>query len=127
MASQEGNATYAAAPKVSRSFAINNPAKQNQTIAFAALPNRTLGDPPFTLSATASSGLAVSFSSATPASCTVGGSSVALLAAGTCTIIAAQDGDSSFNAAADATQSFLIASNAPPASNAKLYLALTLR
>jgi hypothetical protein len=127
VASQAGDSIYKAAPNVSRSFAINNPAKQNQTIAFAALPNRTLGDPSFQLSATASSGLPVGFSSDAPAICTVSGTTVALLSAGTCTIVAAQAGDGSFNAAADVTRSFLIASNAPPPSSTIVYLPITQR
>jgi CSLREA domain-containing protein len=126
-AHQVGNATYKAAPDVAQSFIVNSPAKQNQAISFAALPNRTLGDPPLSLSATASSGLPVAFSSGTPAACTVSGTTVTLLSAGTCTIIASQDGNGGFNAAADVTQSFLIANNAPPAPNAIVYLPITLR
>src|SRR5215207_4501918 len=38
------------------------PAKLDQTITFGAVGNKTFGDPDFTVSATASSGLAVSFS-----------------------------------------------------------------
>jgi CSLREA domain-containing protein len=127
VASQAGDASYNAAPNVSRSFTINSPAKQNQAISFAALPNRTLGDPPFSLSAAASSGLLVGFSTSTPAACTVSGTTVALLSTGTCTIIASQDGDGSFNAATDVTQSFLIANNAPPLPNAIVYLPITVR
>ena len=127
VAAQAGDSSYNAAPVVSRSFAINSPAKQNQAISFGALPNRTLGDAPFSLSATASSGLPVGFSSGTPAACTVSGTTVTLLSAGTCTIIASQDGNGGFNAAADVTQSFLIANNAPPAPNAIVYLPITLR
>ncbi len=129
VASQAGNTTYNAAPNVSRSFAINNPAKQNQAISFAALPNKTLGDPPFIISANASSGLPMSFSSSTPAICTVSGTTIALLSAGTCTIVATQDGDAAFNPAADVTRNFLIVSNAPPppAANTIIYLALTVR
>ena len=54
-ASQAGNATYAAATPVTRSFTVS---KASQTITFAALSNKTLAQSPVTVSATASSGLA---------------------------------------------------------------------
>jgi hypothetical protein len=67
-----------------------------------------LGAPPFTVSATASSGLAVSFASVTPTVCTVSGSTVTLVAAGTCTIHAMQTGNTNFAAATPVNQSFLV-------------------
>jgi Carboxypeptidase regulatory-like domain/MBG domain len=82
-------------------------AKANQTITFAALPNKTLGQPDFTVSASASSALAVSFA-ATTATCSVSGSAVHLTSAGLCTIKASQAGNGNFNAAADVSQSFTI-------------------
>src|SRR5205814_3534251 len=57
-ASQAGNANFNAAPDVPQSFNI---AKANQTITFNALANKTFGDADFNVSATASSGLSVSF------------------------------------------------------------------
>lgn len=83
-----------------------------QTISFGPLGNKAANDPPFTLSATASSGLPIGFSSATPAACT---------------IVAAKNGDGSFNPATDVAQSFLIASNAPPVPNTIIYLPITMR
>ena len=56
-----------------------------QTITFAALPDKTLGAPPFAISATATSGLPVTFGSSTPGVCTVTSNTVTLAAAGTCT------------------------------------------
>src|SRR5205823_4320217 len=53
-ASQGGNADYEPSPSVSHTFAI---VRAGQTIAFAPLPDRTLGDPPFSVIATTSSGL----------------------------------------------------------------------
>ena len=49
---QAGNANYLAAPTVNQSFTV---AKASQTIAFAALSGKTYGNPPFAVSATASS------------------------------------------------------------------------
>src|SRR5262249_50846173 len=84
--------------------------KQTQTITFAALPGRTFGDPDFTVSATASSGLPVSFSAS--GNCTVTGSTVDIQAAGSCTITASQAGDATWAAAPDVPQSFTIAKGA---------------
>src|SRR5207247_517802 len=82
--------------------------KADQTITFGALGNKTYGDADFTVSATASSGLTVSFSSQTTATCTVSGTTVHIVAAGTCTIRASQDGDLNYNAAPNVDQSFTI-------------------
>jgi len=102
-ASQAGNADYNAAPDEDRTFAIN---KANQTITFAGLADKTYLDPDFTVSATASSGLAVSFVAA--GSCTVSGATVHITGAGSCTITASQAGDGNYNPAPDAPQSFTI-------------------
>jgi len=106
-ANQAGNATYAAAPQVAMSF---NVAQESQSIAFAAVPAKVYGAAPFTISATSSSGLAVSaFTSATTSICTVSGSTVTILAAGTCTIDANQTGNANVSAAPQAATSFAVA------------------
>ncbi|HHW86752.1 MAG TPA: hypothetical protein GX400_11165, partial [Chloroflexi bacterium] len=105
VASQGGNDGYNPAPEVSRSF---NVAKANQTINFAALSNRPLGSAPFPVSATASSGLAVTFASMTPSTCTVSGATVTLIAEGVCTIRAQQGGNANYNAAPNVDRSFTI-------------------
>src|SRR6266436_6495687 len=84
-----------------------NVLKANQTISFGSLPNKTYGDPDFTVSATASSGLGVSFGAS--GQCTIGGNLVHLTAPGSCTITASQAGNSNYNAAPNAPQSFTIA------------------
>jgi hypothetical protein len=81
--------------------------KADQTISFAALGNKTFGDADFTVSATASSGLPVSFAAA--GGCTVSGTTVHITGAGTCTVTASQGGDSNHNAAADVSQPLAIA------------------
>ena len=86
-----------------------NPA--SQTITFGAIPNHTYGDPPFTISANSSSGLAVSFSAS--GNCTVSGNAVTVTGAGSCTITAAQSGDSNYLAAPKLQQSFNIAKATP--------------
>jgi hypothetical protein len=50
----------------------------------------------------------VTFASTTPTVCTVSGSTVAIRAAGTCTILAAQAGNISYNAAASVSRSFIV-------------------
>ena len=57
-----------------------------------------------TASATATSGLAVSFSSVTPGVCSVSGSTITLITSGVCTVAANQPGNGSFYAAPQVTQ-----------------------
>jgi len=104
-ADQGGNGTWNAAPQVSRSFGVG---AGNQTITFGALSGRRLDQTPFSVSATASSGLIVSFSSETSLVCTVVGTSVALHSAGLCTIDADQEGNGSWNVASTVPQSFTV-------------------
>jgi hypothetical protein len=102
---QAGNANYDPAPQVTESVSAQ---KSGQTISFGPLPDKTFGDPDFTVSATASSGLSVSFSAS--GQCTVSGSTVHLTGVGSCTITASQSGDDNYNAAADVPQTFQIRS-----------------
>jgi uncharacterized protein YkwD len=83
----------------------------DQSITMGTLSGRTYGDAPFALSATASSGLAVSFSSTTPSVCTTGGAlgaTVTINGAGTCTIKADQPGTTRWNPAPTQTRSFTV-------------------
>jgi hypothetical protein len=83
--------------------------KGNQTITFNPLSNKTFGDPNFGVSATATSGLAVTFTSQTPSVCTiVAGPNIHIVAAGTCTIRASQAGNSDWNPAPNVDQSFTV-------------------
>jgi len=86
-----------------------------QTINFGPLSNVAFGASPISLTATASSGLPVSFASATPSVCTVSGFTVAILTTGTCSIIASQPGNTNYLGAAPVTQTFTVsaASSAP--------------
>jgi probable HAF family extracellular repeat protein len=81
---------------------------QGQTISFGALTNQPVTAAPFALNATASSGLAVSFTSNNTAICTVSGITVTLLAAGSCSITASQPGNSTFAPAPAVTQIFTV-------------------
>jgi len=75
--------------------------------SLSGIVRQNFGDPDFTVSATASSSLAVSFGAA--GNCSVAGSTVHLTGGGSCTITASQAGDSNYNAAPDVPQSFSIA------------------
>ena len=110
IANQAGNSTYAAAPQVGQIVVVNNPTQQ--TINFGAIAAQKVGTP-LTLSATATSGLVVSFASSTTGVCTVSGSTATFVAAGTCMITASQAGNNVYAAAASVTQSFTVAAASP--------------
>jgi uncharacterized protein (TIGR03437 family) len=103
-ASQAGNLNYAAATSVSQSFVIQ---QATQTITFAALGNIALPASAFTLTAEASSALPVGFVSMSSV-CTVSGTTLTPVAAGTCSITASQTGNANYSAAVSVTQAFTI-------------------
>jgi len=103
-ANQAGDANYLDAPQATQSFPV---APAPQAITFAALSGRTFGDPDFTVAASASSGLMVTFSA--DGDCTVSGTTVQLTAPGMCTITADQAGDANYAPAPSAGQAFAIA------------------
>ena len=102
-ASQPGDANYNAAADVPQTFAI---AKASQTIGFGGLANKTYGAANFSVSATASSGLAVSFSAT--GRCTVSGSTVHITGVGSCTLTASQPGNANYAAATNVLRRFTI-------------------
>jgi outer membrane protein OmpA-like peptidoglycan-associated protein len=80
-----------------------------QTITFTQPPNIVLGSTPVALVATASpSGYTVAFASTTTGVCTVSGSTLTILTAGTCSITASQNGNPSYSAATDVVKSFSV-------------------
>ena len=103
-ASQPGNAIYAAAASVNQSFVT---IKGNQVITFPALSGRVFGDIPFTISASASSALPISFSIVSgPAS--ISGNIITLNNTGTIVVRASQTGSVNYEAASAIDQSFLV-------------------
>ncbi|MFA7266806.1 MAG: pentapeptide repeat-containing protein, partial [Candidatus Nanopelagicales bacterium] len=105
VASQGGDADYDPAADVTRTFAAG---QASQTITFE-LPSRYSAEvATLPLQATATSGLAVTFTTQTPETCTVSGATANLVAAGTCTITASQAGNTNFVAAPDVTASTLL-------------------
>ncbi|NDB96340.1 MAG: hypothetical protein EBZ78_09310, partial [Verrucomicrobia bacterium] len=83
-------------------------AKGSNNIIFGALPIKYVGDAAFNLTATASSGLAVTYTSSNTNVATVLGSLVTIVGEGTTTITASQAGDSNWNAAASVTQTLTV-------------------
>ena len=79
----------------------------DQAIIFGALPDKTVGDAPFSLSATTSSLLTVSYSS-TSDKITLRGNQVTIVKAGRVSITASQTGNTNFNSATPMDQSFCI-------------------
>jgi alpha-tubulin suppressor-like RCC1 family protein len=88
-------------------------AKGAQTITFGSLPLKTVGNAPFTLIATSSSDLAVSYSSSNLAVATINGATVTIVGAGTSTITASQGGDANYNAASPVAQALTINASLP--------------
>ncbi len=92
--------TANAANFVSATSAAIDVSKANQTITFDPIPVKRYADPPFTVSATSSAGLAVSFSDPNVSdACKVIGSTVQITNVGACTVRASQPGDANVNAA----------------------------
>lgn len=103
-APQPGKTPYAAASPVNVSFPVQ---PQHQTITFNPIPQQIVGAT-VQLSASASSGLPVAFTSLTLAICSVNGSMANMLAPGTCTIQANQSGGSGYPPAQPVTQSITV-------------------
>ncbi|RMF23638.1 MAG: DUF11 domain-containing protein, partial [Bacteroidetes bacterium] len=122
-ASQGGNADFLPAPDVLRSFTVSDPAKLDQTITFEPLPDRQVDDPPFTLNATASSGLPVQFSIVSGPANLAGNTLTLTGTPGIVTVEASQPGDATYNPAPLVRRSFSV--NAPPGAN-QIDLELTL-
>lgn len=80
----------------------------NQSITFNSPGNQTYGVAPITLTATASSGLPVSYS-VTSGSATVSGSVLTITGAGSVTIQASQSGNANWNAANPVSQTISVA------------------
>ena len=95
-ATQGGSTTYAAA-RETRSLAVQA-GHRAQWISFGIPPAARVGQP-VVLTASASSGLPVSFWSGTPAVCSVSGATVTTLTPGTCSIAATQGGSTLYAAA----------------------------
>jgi hypothetical protein len=83
--------------------------KADQTITFGALASKSFGDADFSLTATASSGLSVSYTSSLTSVATVSGSTVHIAGVGSTDITASQSGDGNYNAAPNVIQPQVVA------------------
>jgi len=104
-ADQAGNSQFEVAPQATLTLRVGDPLAQ--TITFGAAPAVVVGGSG-TVSATATSGLPVTFQSITSATCSVSGTVVIGVAAGTCTVAANQAGDFFYAPAPQNMQSFTI-------------------
>ncbi len=82
------------------------PAPTSQTISFNPQGDVLLDASPVTALAYATSGLVVSFSTSTPGVCSAAGSTITLLSAGVCTLVASQPGNADWLPAPNASESF---------------------
>jgi hypothetical protein len=113
-ATKAADATYASTTSATATFTFT---KATQTITFTDPADITFGASPASLSATSTSTLSVAFTTATSGVCTVSGTTVTIVSAGTCTITANQAGNADYEAASQVSQSFTIAKATPSLSN----------
>lgn len=90
-------------------------ADQYITFSSASPTNATFSGPTYTVAATATSGLPVSFSIGPAATsvCSISGLTVSFVGVGTCVIVANQAGNANFSAAPQVQQSFPVAKATP--------------
>ncbi len=126
LADQAGDANHAPAPQVQQSFAVE-PGDQTITFTSTAPAAAVVDGPTYTVAATATSGLAVTFSIDASASavCAIAGTTVSFTGAGTCVVNANQAGDADYTPAPQVQQSFAVGQasqsitfNSTPPSNA---------
>ena len=89
----EANASYLASDLYKVSFEVT---RDPQTITFAPAATADIATKSLTLTATASSGGAISFASSSTENCTISGLTLNLLKAGNCVVTASQAGTSTF-------------------------------
>jgi hypothetical protein len=106
--SYAGNTWLTAASDTSTSLTVN---QASQSITFGTLANQTYGVAPYSISgsASASSGLPVSYSIASgPATIAIDGSALTITGVGTVTVQASQAGNVDYTAATPVTQPFMV-------------------
>ncbi|NML39935.1 T9SS type B sorting domain-containing protein [Chitinophaga sp. G-6-1-13] len=93
--------------------------KASQQITFTAPANKNQGDAPFTLTATSTSGLPVSFSSNNTPVIAVTGNTASVGNAGTVVITASQAGNNNYEPATAVTQTIVVTAYQPPVISAQ--------
>lgn len=87
---------------------VINITKSNQSITFPHLPQKTFGEGSFTLSATSSSNLSITYSSSNEAVLTISENVGTIVGPGGSTITASQSGNQNFNAAEEVKQELTV-------------------
>ena len=103
-ASVAGNANYLTGTPVQKLLTVN---KASQTVTFDMIADKTYGDAAFSLSASATTSLPVTFSSSVPTKLIISGTTATIAGAGSYTITATQVGNSNYNSAT-ATRTFTV-------------------
>lgn len=103
-ASQPGNASYLAAISVSQTFTVS---RDMQNIVFNALPGARIGDSDIVLTASASSGLPVSYMSSNESVAKITDGKIHITGAGSTVISASQAGNETYEATS-ASQQFIV-------------------
>ncbi len=119
-ADQSGNADWSPAITTQQSFTVL-PASQTLGFTSTAPAHASYQGPTYAVSATASSGLPVSFTvdPAAASVCSASGSTVSFIGVGTCTVDADQSGSSDYSPAAQVKQSFGVGKATPDITWAK--------
>lgn len=111
--SQAGNDMFEAATPVDVTVDVIEAAtKGTQSISFAAISTKEFSTSPFRISASASSGLPVSFSVSGAAS--ISGNTITMKNLGTVRVTAIQSGNGAYHAASSVTRSFVVRDSKDP-------------
>jgi hypothetical protein len=131
------NTTFNAAPNITQTILTNNAATSTfayrgvafapgtrdslyvrvpQTISFAALPAKQVGDIDFTANATTTSGLELGYSSSNPAVAVVNNNLISIVGPGTTQITASQPGNFKYLGATPATRTLTVSGTLATAS-----------
>jgi hypothetical protein len=92
--------------------------KEAQSITFDPLSDKTFGDSNFDLTATASSGLSVTYQSSNTSVATISGNTVTITGAGNTTITASQSGNTNYSAATPIQRVLTVKPQPPVATSA---------
>lgn len=111
-ATQNGSSRFGAATPVDASFIVAAP--QTITFSISNIGTQTLGGSTLSLAplASASSNLTVTFTTTTQDNCSISGTTLTYLRAGTCRVVASQAGDDSYEPASNVAQTITVARGA---------------
>ncbi|MBJ6800756.1 MBG domain-containing protein [Geomonas propionica] len=110
-ASQVGTGDLETAPEQSQPFVVH---RSGQQVSFSSPAQKVVGDPPFDLEGSATSGLPISYRSSDPAVASVSGSTVTMVGAGTTVISALQEGSDNYLAALPVSRTLTVAQEGMP-------------